>query len=167
MKFLRDSGAIIGKNVKISSIDGFGTEPCLIEIGDNVYFANSSIKLLTHDGGIMVLKRIGLADKTNDLFGKIKIGNNCFIGINATILKNVTIGDNCIIGAGSIVTKSVPPNSVVAGVPARVICTINEYYEKNKENLDFTFGLSLFQKRKYLETNMEKYETRRKQKEIK
>lgn len=49
------------------------------------------------------------------------IGNNCWIGAGATILAGVTIGDGCVIAAGSVVTKSVPPNSVVVGVPAKVL----------------------------------------------
>lgn len=49
------------------------------------------------------------------------IGNNCWIGAGATILAGVTVGDGCVIAAGSIVTKSVPENSIAAGVPAKVI----------------------------------------------
>lgn len=54
------------------------------------------------------------------------IGNNCWLGGGITILAGVTIGDGCVIAAGSIVTKSVPPNSVVAGVPAKVVKTRGE-----------------------------------------
>lgn len=51
----------------------------------------------------------------------IKIGKNCWIGSKVTILDGVVIGDNCVIAAGSVVTKSMPANSVIGGVPAKVI----------------------------------------------
>lgn len=54
-------------------------------------------------------------------YGKIKIGNNVFIGAYTIIAKSVTIGDNVIIGAGSVVTKDIPSNEIWAGVPARFI----------------------------------------------
>jgi acetyltransferase-like isoleucine patch superfamily enzyme len=53
----------------------------------------------------------------------VRIGDNVWIGMNATILKGVTIGENSVVAAGSVVTKSVPPNSVVAGNPANVVRT--------------------------------------------
>ena len=51
----------------------------------------------------------------------IKIGNNCWIGSKVTILDGVTIGDNCVVAAGAVVTKSMPSNSVIGGIPAKVI----------------------------------------------
>lgn len=58
------------------------------------------------------------------LLGNSKVGNNCRIGSNATILPNIKIGKNCVVGAGAVVTKNIPENSLVAGVPAKVIKTI-------------------------------------------
>ena len=65
-----------------------------------------------------------------DYFGKIKIGNNVHIGMNVIVMPGVTIGDNVVIGCGAIVTKNIPSNSVAVGVPAKVIESIDEYYEK-------------------------------------
>ena len=53
--------------------------------------------------------------------GTVKIGNDCWIASHAVILANVTIGEGSVIAAGSVVTKDVPPYSIVAGVPAKVI----------------------------------------------
>ena len=166
IKFLRDSGAKIGENVWINSISMFGSEPYLIEVGDNTYFAGGKSYILTHDGGVGMTYNMGLVDKAYDYFGCVKIGKNCFIGINSIIMKHVTIGDNCIIGAGSVVTKSIPSNSVAAGCPAKVICTVEEFVEKNKARFDLTLGWNTYEKRKYIEKNMFKYEEWRKEREI-
>jgi len=154
VRYLRDAGARIGENVNLGSIDMIGTEPWLVSIGNNVYFSGNGTILLTHDGGIPYTYRMGIAPKRYDSFGRISIGNNCFIGINSIILKGVTIGDNCVIGAGSIVTKDVPSGSVACGIPAKVIKTTVEYFEQSKDHLDDTIGLNAFEKRRYME---EKY----------
>ena len=122
----------IGKDTKIlTSFLNFGSEPYLIEIGDNCLIT-SGVKFLTHDGSVAILfkkyKNINLSEvygKYNKL-GRIKIGNNVFIGINSIIMPNVNIGDNVIIGAGSVVTKNIPSNYVYAGNPAREICKIED-----------------------------------------
>ena len=62
--------------------------------------------------------------------GKLELKNNVYIGINVTILRGVTIGKNTIIGACSLVNHSCEPNSVYAGVPARKICSLDEWKEK-------------------------------------
>ena len=66
-------------------------------------------------------------------------------------MPGVNVGSNCIIGAGAIVTKDIPNNSVAAGVPARVISSINEYCEKNRDKVDFTKRMTAKEKRIYLE----------------
>jgi acetyltransferase-like isoleucine patch superfamily enzyme len=58
--------------------------------------------------------------------GHIKIGQGCWVGAKAVILKDVELGEFCIVAAGAVVTKSFPPRSVVAGVPARLIRTLPE-----------------------------------------
>lgn len=113
------SGGGLGKNCEIFPDVFFGSEPYLIEIGDNVRISYG-VKFATHDGGVWTLRKNGILVDA-DVFGMIKIGDNCNIGWNAIILPGVTIGKNCVVGAGAIVTKDVPDNSVVAGCPARVI----------------------------------------------
>ena len=55
----------------------------------------------------------------------IRIGHDCWIGGNAIICPGITIGDRCVIAAGSVVTKDVPDDSMVAGVPAKIIKKLN------------------------------------------
>ena len=62
-----------------------------------------------------------------DVFAPIHVGNNVFIGARSTILPGASIGDNCVVGACSLVTGTIPPNCVVAGVPARVIRPLDSY----------------------------------------
>lgn len=94
----------------------------LIEIGNDVELA-PNVTILAHDNS---LKRIiGLCK-----IGKVKIGNHVFIGTGSIILPNVVIEDNVVIGAGSVVARNLKANAVYAGVPAKLICSIEEY--KNK-----------------------------------
>lgn len=65
-------------------------------------------------------------------------------------MPGVSIGDNVVIGVNSVVTKDIPNNSVVAGVPAHVIETMEEYLQKNRKKFVYTKHLSLEEKRKYL-----------------
>lgn len=105
------------------------SEPKLIEFGNNVSVA-SDVTFITHDIMHQVLNNLENGTWYNYLIGPIKVGNNVFIGSNTTILPNVKVGNNCIIGAGSVVTKNVEDNTVVAGNPAKVITSFNEYVEK-------------------------------------
>ena len=94
----------------------------LIEIGNNVTLS-IRVTLLAHDASTK--KCLGFTK-----IGKIRIGDNVFIGANATVLPGVCVGDNCVIGANSVVTKNVPENTVVTGNPARVVCSLSEFREK-------------------------------------
>lgn len=111
-----------------SSYGMFSTEPWLITLGDNV-FITTGVSFITHDGGTLILRQ-EVPDL--ELTAPINIGNNVYIGIRSIILPGVTIGNRCIIGAGSVVAHDIPGNSVAAGVPARVIKTVDEYLEKAK-----------------------------------
>jgi acetyltransferase-like isoleucine patch superfamily enzyme len=119
-------GCKVGKNVRITGWLHFPTEAFLISIGDDVTLTNN-ITFHTHDGGVGILRK---EIKGINVFGKIAIGNNVFIGSNTTILPNVRIGDNVVVGASSVVTKDVPDNVVVAGNPAKIINTLEVYKEK-------------------------------------
>mgnify|MGYP002625309783 CR=1 FL=1 len=68
-----------------------------------------------------------------DTFGKIVIGDWVYIGNNSLIMPGVTIEDHVLVAAGSVVTKSVPAGMVVGGNPARIICTVEEYLERNRQ----------------------------------
>lgn len=126
-------GLRCGVNCTVTGKIDFGSEPYLITLGDNVRMSGD-VRFVCHDGGSWVFRRSG---KYKDIvhYGKIVIGDNCFIGTRAIIMPDVIIGDNCVIGAGSIVTRSIPSNSVVVGIPARIIMTTDEYAEKMKEKM--------------------------------
>lgn len=132
VKYLKMRGAKIGDNVIFrdpctTQIDM--TRPSLVSIGNDVDF-NKNFQILTHDWSSHVFRNY-FHDFINSS-GPVIIGNNIYFGTNVTVLKGVTIGDNCIIGAGSLVTKSIPANSVAAGIPCRVVCSLEDYYEKRK-----------------------------------
>ena len=131
--YLRRRGIHVGENVHFRAPGSYEvdlTRPFLITIGNNVDI-NRGLTLSTHDFGTFVFRNL-YHDFVNS-GGVISIGNNVVIGPNVTIMKNVTIGDNCIIGMGSIVTKPIPSNSVAVGIPARVVCSIDEYYKRRKK----------------------------------
>jgi acetyltransferase-like isoleucine patch superfamily enzyme len=119
IKYLRKQGVKIGLNCSIETMS-FSTEPFLIEIGNHVAIS-SGTEFITHDGSVWCMQQ----EVDGQIFGKIKIGNNVFIGINCTILYNTSIGNNCIIGAGSVVRGQFPDNSVIFGNPAKVFLKTN------------------------------------------
>ena len=103
-------GVILERNLNLDRV-----YPNLISIGANTLIA-SGTTILSHE-------HIYREDGNSRLPKKcpVVIGENCFIGVGATILPNVTIGASCVIGAGTVVTRDIPSNSMVVGVPAKII----------------------------------------------
>lgn len=128
--YLRKKKVLIGDNAKIWSpnhtyIDL--TKPYLIRIGNNVKITQG-VSILAHDYSHSVMRAVYGEFRGGVL--PVTIGNNVFIGYNATILMGTSIGDNSIIGANSVVKGDFPSSSVVVGSPARVICSLDEMWNK-------------------------------------
>jgi acetyltransferase-like isoleucine patch superfamily enzyme len=130
IRYARSIGVQVGHNCRFVGFDAatFGSEPYLVRLGDHVTIT-TGVRFITHDGGVWIF-RDQIPDI--DIVQPIIVGNNVFVGVGSILLPGVHIGDNCVIGAGSVVTKDVPPNTVVAGVPARVIQSREEYFSKVK-----------------------------------
>jgi len=129
MRELIARGLVLGKNVTIAPsayIDsGY---PYLISIGDNCSIA-SDVRLLAHDATPFKFTN------GHTRLGKIEIKDNCFIGERAIVLPGVTIGPNVLVAAGSVVNRDIPPNSCVAGVPARVYAKFDAFIRQHQERI--------------------------------
>jgi acetyltransferase-like isoleucine patch superfamily enzyme len=121
IKYFRKQGIKIGENCLVGGRMSYTNEAYLIEIGNHVAIADD-VLFITHDGGLWCFSEDSPDD---DIFGKIKIGNNVHIGMKCIFLLNTSIGNNCIIGAGSVVRGKFPDNSVILGNPAKVVTNMN------------------------------------------
>lgn len=128
IKYAKKIGVNMGENCHIYGKVYWGSEPWIITLGENVYITDG-VKFITHDGGTLLFRNI-VSDL--EITKPIVVGNNVYFGNNAIIMPGVIIEDNVVIGAGAVVTKSVPANSVVVGVPARIVKSMDEYLEKLK-----------------------------------
>jgi len=144
----KKEGVVFGKNCQFGS-KNFGSEPYLIEVGDN-FKTSSGVSYITHDGSVHVLRNKYKELEKIDLFGKITIGNNVFIGLNCIILPGTVIEDNVIVGAGSVVRGHLKTNSIYAGVPVKFILKVDDYYEKHMKNFIFSKHLSPKDKHDYI-----------------
>jgi len=127
INYARFIGVTIGENCNIHT-KCWSSEPYLITIGNNVHITQN-VRFQTHGGSHVLRSKV----PDFDSFGKIVVEDDVYIGAETQILPGVTIGKGSLIGAGSVVTKSIPRGIVVAGNPARYICTIEQYIERNQK----------------------------------
>lgn len=131
-KILALEGFDIGRGTIFYSPDTITIDrerPWMLKVGEYCKITRGCI-ILTHDYSRSVLRR-----KYGEIIGEAGetiIGNNVFIGINTIILMGAKIGNNVIVGAGSVVSGNFPSNVVIAGNPAKIICTLDEHYAKRK-----------------------------------
>lgn len=148
--YARSIGVKIGDDARLISVvpgmGTFGSEPYLIELGNHVTVAGD-VRFVNHDGGVWVFRE---QDPSIDVIAPIKVGNNVFIGYGSLILPGVVIGDNVVIGAKSVVTGNIPSNSIAAGIPARVIKSLDDYRQGVDERKDSIRHYSDTEKRNYL-----------------
>ena len=123
------NGLTIGEDVFINFGYTIDRSFCwLVTIGNRVTLA-PNVHILAHDASMK--RELGYTK-----MGKVIIGDDVFIGAGTVILPGVRIGDRVIIGAGSVVTQNIPCGSVAAGNPAKVICSYDEYMEKQKNQME-------------------------------
>lgn len=128
-KYARLVGVKFGENCRILT-RYFGSEPYLISIGDWVTLSRD-VMFINHDGSTWLMRD----DRgRRQHFRTIEIGSHVFVGARTTIMPGVRIEDRVVVGAGSVVTKSIPTNSVVAGNPARFICTFDDLEARSLKN---------------------------------
>lgn len=132
VKYAKKIGVNMKGNCHIYGKVYWGSEPWIITLGENVYITDG-VKFITHDGGTLLYRKF-VPDL--EITKPIVVGDDVYFGNNVILLPGVTIGNNVVIGAGAVITKDVPDNSLVVGVPGRVIKTADEYFEKlQKESL--------------------------------
>lgn len=85
-----------------------------------------------------------------DIFGKIVIEDDAYIGSGSHIMPGVTIGKGSLVAAGSVVSKSIPSREMWGGVPAKFICTVDDYIERNLPYNLNSKGLSHDEKKEFL-----------------
>lgn len=146
LRCAKENGLRCGEGVTVMGGVHFGSEPYLITLKNHVRISNN-VSFITHDGGNWAFRHEAPWLDVNH-FGKIIVDEYTFIGANAVIMPGVHIGKHCVIGVGAIVTKSVPDDSVVAGVPARIICGTNTYANKMKKRMPENWDVAEYKKNK-------------------
>ena len=140
-------GVNLGSNCLIYRSMEWPSEPYLVTIGNNVQLTRG-VAIHTHGGGNVIRRKVS----DFDAFGKVVIKDWAYIGSHAQIMPGVTIGEGAMVAAGSIVTNSVPDGMVVGGNPARLLCSVDEYFERNIQYNMHTKGLDEKEKKQRLLT---------------
>ncbi|WP_342367252.1 acyltransferase [Holdemanella porci] len=143
MAYIKKRGMFgaVGENCYFQS-NILPAEPFLVYFHDNVAIS-AGVRIVTHSALNTVFNHEEKTDQYLCRFGKVEIGNNVYVGADAIINYGVTIGDNCIVAAGAIVTKDVPDDSIVAGVPAKIVGSYTDAKRKNKEFSEAYLNLGL------------------------
>ena len=145
IKYLRDNGISVGEDCRIFS-DITTSESYLISIGNKVTISND-VQFITHDASIQKA-----VYGVTDIFGRINIGNNCFIGAKSIIMYGVSLADDNIVAAGSVVTKSfTEKGKIIGGNPAKVIGDVSDFAEKYMDYAVNISGLTDSEKRSLIE----------------
>ena len=136
MHIVSGGGATIGNNLNVYSAKNTTIDETSLQhifIGDNTQIT-AGVIILAHDYSYSVLGNIygELPRQQKDTI----IGKNVFIGMNSIILMGSNIGDNVIIGAGSVVSGHIPSNTVCAGNPAKIICSLDQFLVKGRTRFE-------------------------------
>jgi maltose O-acetyltransferase len=125
---LRAMGMNLGTDVWLPDTTWIDTDYCfLITIGDHCGFGGDCL-ILAHDAQMDEFLDAGR-------IGRVVIHDSCHIGSRSVILPGVEIGPRTIVGANSVVSRSLPPETVCAGNPAKVICSLDEYLSKHRRKI--------------------------------
>jgi acetyltransferase-like isoleucine patch superfamily enzyme len=133
---IRNGVIVNGMPIYIHHSVFFDNRPAgAITLGD-MCAISGDVKFLTHDFSMNVIHQMKAGPNSVDdivLLSPIVVGDNVGIGISAVIMPGVTIGRGSIVGAGAVVTKDVPEGVVVVGNPAKVICTVDEWWDSGRD----------------------------------
>ena len=149
--YARKLGVRMGERCQLlcDPLFAFGTEPWLIRLGNHVD-VTAGVEFLNHEGGIWCARGIDSKYEPLDKFLPIVVGDNVMIGVHSLIMPGVTIGNNVIIGGHSVVTKDVPDGTIVAGIPAQPISTVEKFMARLDQDCVPTKHMTQEQKHTYL-----------------
>lgn len=140
VKYLRINGMILLDEPRYiaPSVHFDGNNYALITLGKDVVISKN-VEFLTHDfsiaRGLQTIGKKIVSDGKDEYFLRpIKIGDNCFIGLNSVIMPGCVIGNNVIVGAGSVVRGVIPDNKIIIGNPAEIVGNTDEWAMKKLQN---------------------------------